>query len=114
MIILLFSPSTPQHDAQMDYYGKQLATCSSDRTVKLFEIVNNNQNYLTTLRGWAGGGGGTGNSGDLFYKLLSNFFVQVIRMEIVPCCHNQLISIIECSISALVLEWNKGISMVSG
>ncbi len=28
------------HDAQMDYYGTRLATCSSDRTVKIFEIIN--------------------------------------------------------------------------
>ncbi|KAL0947943.1 hypothetical protein HGRIS_010572 [Hohenbuehelia grisea] len=27
------------HDAQLDYYGKRLATCSSDRTVKVFDIV---------------------------------------------------------------------------
>jgi WD40 repeat protein len=30
------SPS--QHDAQMDYYGKRLATCSSDRSVKVFDV----------------------------------------------------------------------------
>ena len=23
------------HDAQLDYYGKKLATCSSDRTIKV-------------------------------------------------------------------------------
>ncbi|KAF8869782.1 WD40-repeat-containing domain protein [Infundibulicybe gibba] len=27
------------HDAQLDYYGKRLATCSSDRTVKVFDMV---------------------------------------------------------------------------
>jgi protein transport protein SEC13 len=27
------------HDAQLDYYGKRLATCSSDRTVKVFDVV---------------------------------------------------------------------------
>eukprot|EP00039_Didymoeca_costata_P006965 m.94970 g.94970 ORF g.94970 m.94970 type:complete len:316 (+) comp13471_c0_seq1:102-1049(+) len=26
------------HDAQMDYHGKRLATCSSDRTVKIFDV----------------------------------------------------------------------------
>lgn len=30
----------PQHDAQLDYYGKRLATCSSDRTVKVFDVVD--------------------------------------------------------------------------
>ncbi|KAM3568696.1 hypothetical protein VYU27_009186 [Nannochloropsis oceanica] len=28
------------HDAQLDYYGKKLATCSSDRTIKIFEVNN--------------------------------------------------------------------------
>ena len=28
-----------QHDAQLDYYGKRLATCSSDRTVKVFDVI---------------------------------------------------------------------------
>jgi protein transport protein SEC13 len=28
------------HDAQFDYYGKRLATCSSDRTVKVFDVVD--------------------------------------------------------------------------
>jgi len=26
------------HDAQMDYYGKRLATCSSDKTIKIFDV----------------------------------------------------------------------------
>merc|ERR1711988_66262 len=26
------------HDAQLDYYGKRLATCSSDRTIKIFLV----------------------------------------------------------------------------
>lgn len=30
---------TWQHDAQLDYYGKRLATCSSDRTVRVFDVV---------------------------------------------------------------------------
>lgn len=29
-----------QHDAQLDYYGKRLATCSSDRTVRVFDVVD--------------------------------------------------------------------------
>lgn len=27
------------HDAQFDYYGKLVATCSSDRLVKIFSVV---------------------------------------------------------------------------
>lgn len=30
----------PKHDAQLDYYGKRLATCSSDRTVKVFDVID--------------------------------------------------------------------------
>ena len=29
-----------KHDAQLDYYGKRLATCSSDRTVKVFDVID--------------------------------------------------------------------------
>ncbi len=32
--------SDMQHDAQLDYYGRRLATASSDRTIKLFEAVD--------------------------------------------------------------------------
>lgn len=42
------------HDAQMDYYGKKLATCSSDRTVKIFEINGNTQTQVACLRGHEG------------------------------------------------------------
>lgn len=42
------------HDAQMDYYGKRLATCSSDRTVKIFEVVENTQTLVATLAGHEG------------------------------------------------------------
>jgi WD40 repeat protein len=27
------------HDASFDYYGKRLATCSSDRSIKVFDVV---------------------------------------------------------------------------
>jgi len=30
------------HDSQMDYYGKRLATCSSDKTVKIFDVTAKN------------------------------------------------------------------------
>ena len=29
------------HDAQFDYYGKQIATCSSDRMVHVFSVSGN-------------------------------------------------------------------------
>ncbi|CAM9265885.1 unnamed protein product [Sphacelaria rigidula] len=31
------------HDTQLDYYGKRLATASSDRTIRVFEIIGDNQ-----------------------------------------------------------------------
>jgi len=42
------------HDAQLDYYGKRLATCSSDRTVKVFDVVDGEQRAGQTLKGHTG------------------------------------------------------------
>ncbi|CAG8484714.1 14722_t:CDS:2, partial [Racocetra fulgida] len=39
------------HDAQLDYYGKRLATCSSDRSIKIFEIEGENRQEIVTLKG---------------------------------------------------------------
>lgn len=42
------------HDAVTDYYGTKLATCSSDRTIKLFSINGSTHTFLTELRGHEG------------------------------------------------------------
>jgi protein transport protein SEC13 len=42
------------HDAQLDYFGKRLATCSSDRTIKIFSVVGNTHKLLATLKGHDG------------------------------------------------------------
>ncbi|KTB14515.1 Protein transport protein SEC13-2 [Nakaseomyces glabratus] len=44
------------HHAALNYYGTRLATCSSDKTVKIFEIndVNNSSSLLETLVGHEG------------------------------------------------------------
>ncbi|XP_061884450.1 protein SEC13 homolog [Entelurus aequoreus] len=42
------------HDAQMDYYGTRLATCSSDRTLKIFDVRNGGQILVADLRGHEG------------------------------------------------------------
>jgi len=42
------------HDAQMDYYGTHLATCSSDRSVRVFEVKNGLQTLIADLRGHEG------------------------------------------------------------
>ncbi|CAG8473156.1 3075_t:CDS:2 [Ambispora leptoticha] len=42
------------HDAQLDYYGKKLATCSSDRSIKIFEIDGENRRLIETLKGHEG------------------------------------------------------------
>jgi len=44
------------HDAQLDYYGKRLATCSSDRTVRVFDVVEGETQKTGghTLKGHSG------------------------------------------------------------
>lgn len=39
LIILFLTSYSHQHDAQLDYYGKRLATCSSDRTIRIFNVI---------------------------------------------------------------------------
>ncbi|KAI9661491.1 MAG: GTPase-activating protein S13 [Alyxoria varia] len=39
------------HDAVLDYYGRRLATCSSDRTIKIFEVENDTHRLTDTLKG---------------------------------------------------------------
>jgi len=41
------------HDVQMDY-GRRLATCSSDRTIKIFEVTNDNSTQVAELKGHEG------------------------------------------------------------
>lgn len=42
------------HDAQFDYYGRRLATCSSDRTIKVFELSGEHRQQIADLRGHEG------------------------------------------------------------
>lgn len=42
------------HDAAMDYYGLRLATCSSDHSVKVFDIRNGSQVLTADLKGHYG------------------------------------------------------------
>ncbi|KAI5804395.1 WD40-repeat-containing domain protein [Geopyxis carbonaria] len=42
------------HDCALDYYGKRLATCSSDKTIKIFEVERENHRLIETLRGHDG------------------------------------------------------------
>lgn len=42
-----------QHDAVLDYYGRRLATCSSDKTIKIFEVENESHRLIETLKGYA-------------------------------------------------------------
>jgi hypothetical protein len=41
-----------QHDAVLDYYGRRLATCSSDKTIKIFEVEGEKHTLVETLRGY--------------------------------------------------------------
>ncbi|KAI8469235.1 MAG: COP-II coat subunit [Monoraphidium minutum] len=42
------------HDVQFDYYGRRLATCSSDRTIKVFELSGDHRAQIADLRGHEG------------------------------------------------------------
>uniref|UniRef100_A0A0K8TPP9 Protein SEC13 homolog n=1 Tax=Tabanus bromius TaxID=304241 RepID=A0A0K8TPP9_TABBR len=42
------------HGAEVDYYGLKLATCSSDNSVKIFDIKNGGQTLAADLKGHAG------------------------------------------------------------
>ena len=35
----------------MDYYGRKLATCSTDRTVKVYEVTGENYKLIADLKG---------------------------------------------------------------
>ncbi|KAG7366419.1 WD repeat-containing protein [Nitzschia inconspicua] len=42
------------HDAQLDYYGCKLATCSSDRTIKIYDVSESSSELSATLQGHEG------------------------------------------------------------
>lgn len=42
------------HDAVLDYYGRRLATCSSDKTIKIFEVDGESHRLTETLKGHEG------------------------------------------------------------
>ncbi|KAG2185711.1 hypothetical protein INT43_002146 [Umbelopsis isabellina] len=42
------------HDAQLDYYSRRLATASSDRTIKIFDVDGDKQQLVETLKGHDG------------------------------------------------------------
>ncbi|XP_073994204.1 nuclear pore and COPII coat complex component secretory 13 isoform X2 [Rhodnius prolixus] len=39
------------HDAAVDFYGSQLATCSSDNVVKIFNVKGNTYSHVADLKG---------------------------------------------------------------
>jgi protein transport protein SEC13 len=42
------------HDAQLDYYGCKLATSSSDRTIKIYNVSEDSSELSATLQGHEG------------------------------------------------------------
>ena len=42
------------HDSQFDYYSTKLATCSSDRTIKVFDVKDDTYHNSATLKGHEG------------------------------------------------------------
>jgi protein transport protein SEC13 len=54
MDLLSIEANEAQHDAVLDYYGRRLATCSSDKTIKIFEVEGEKHTLVETLRGYVG------------------------------------------------------------
>jgi hypothetical protein len=50
--LLSIAANEVQHDAVLDYYGRRLATCSSDKTIKIFEVEGEKHTLIETLRGY--------------------------------------------------------------
>lgn len=50
--MLSIEANEAQHDAVLDYYGRRLATCSSDKTIKIFEVEGEKHTLVETLRGY--------------------------------------------------------------
>jgi protein transport protein SEC13 len=51
--LLSIETNGEQHDAVLDYYGRRLATCSSDKTIKIFEVEGESHRLVETLKGYA-------------------------------------------------------------
>jgi len=52
-----------QHDAQLDYYGSRLATCSSDRTIKVYAVAEGQPQQCTAeIKGCVWGAARAGRS----------------------------------------------------
>ena len=49
--LLSIEANNEQHDAVLDYYGRRLATCSSDKTIKIFEVEGESHRLVETLKG---------------------------------------------------------------
>lgn len=49
--LLSLETNDMQHDAVLDYYGRRLATCSSDKTIKIFEVEGESHRLVETLKG---------------------------------------------------------------
>lgn len=50
--LLSIETNGEQHDAVLDYYGRRLATCSSDKTIKIFEVEGESHRLVETLKGY--------------------------------------------------------------
>jgi protein transport protein SEC13 len=51
--LLSIEANEVQHDAVLDYYGRRLATCSSDKTIKIFEVEGESHRLVETLKGYS-------------------------------------------------------------
>ncbi|CAE7947329.1 SEC13B, partial [Symbiodinium sp. KB8] len=53
-VALLASLPASQHDAQLDYYSRRLATCSSDKTVRIYTVAGGDHAFDGELTGHDG------------------------------------------------------------
>jgi len=61
------------HDVQLDYYGKQLATCSSDRSIKIYDMIDGGERkHVADLKGHDGPVWQVGWAHPLFGNILAS------------------------------------------
>lgn len=49
MIVVFSNLLLTQHDVQLDYYGKILATCSSDNKIQIYNIEDGVSELITEI-----------------------------------------------------------------
>ena len=66
IVCSIFKDNLTQHDVQLDYYGKMLATCSSDNTIRIYSIEDGGAELITEINEY---------QFILYFKNCINFFM---------------------------------------